>query len=90
VHGDLFLQDVFQENIIPYLIQIMRDSEFRVRKEASYAIFNAILGGSEAQIGYIEHAHAPLSCLIVCSDLMLLTGPWCNKGASNLSVTFSL
>lgn len=44
------LQAVIDANIFPTLIDILRNAEFKTRKEAAWAITNATSGGTHAQI----------------------------------------
>lgn len=44
------LQAVIDANIFPTLIEILRQAEFKTRKEAAWAITNATSGGTHAQI----------------------------------------
>lgn len=43
-------QAVIDANIFPALIEILRQAEFKTRKEAAWAITNATSGGSHDQI----------------------------------------
>lgn len=43
-------QAVIDANIFPALIEILRQAEFKTRKEAAWAITNATSGGTHAQI----------------------------------------
>ena len=52
-------QAVIDSNLVPSLIHAMSvTSELRVRKEATWAIANATMGGTPEQIRYANH---PLS-----------------------------
>lgn len=44
------LQAVLDASIFPTLIDILKQAEFKTRKEAAWAITNATSGGSHAQI----------------------------------------
>lgn len=48
----LLFQAVIDANIFPALIEILRQAEFKTRKEAAWAITNATSGGSHDQIRY--------------------------------------
>lgn len=42
-------------NIIPALIDVMGKADFKTRKEAAWAIVNAVSGGSQEQIRFLVH-----------------------------------
>ncbi len=46
----IVLQAVLDANIIPPLLRILTDGDFKTRKEAAWAISNATSGGSDLQI----------------------------------------
>ena len=45
-----YRQAVIEAGIIPHLVDILQNSEFKTRKEAAWAISNATSGGSPEQI----------------------------------------
>lgn len=56
-------QAVLDAHIFPVLIHIMATAEFKIRKEAAWAITNAAFGGTPEQIRYLVEQ--------VCSRLIL-------------------
>lgn len=46
----LTAQAVIDANIIPPLLRILTDGEFKTRKEAAWAVSNGTSGGTDAQI----------------------------------------
>jgi importin subunit alpha-6/7 len=51
-----FLQFVIDAGIIPILIDILANADFKTRKEAAWAITNALSGGTPEQIQYVAFA----------------------------------
>lgn len=47
------IQAVLDANVIPVLLQLLRNGEWEVRKEACWAISNATSGGSNDQIAFL-------------------------------------
>ena len=57
------LQAVIDANIIPALIDVMGRAEFKTRKEAAWAITNAVSGGSADQIRFlVDQGRIPPLC----------------------------
>lgn len=56
------LQTVIDAHIFPTLIEILRQAEFKTRKEAAWAITNATSGGTHEQIRYFFVGHI-FNCL---------------------------
>jgi len=63
-------QAVIDANIIPALIDIMGRAEFKTRKEAAWAITNAVSGGSAEQIRFLvdQGCIPPLCNLLTVMD----------------------
>ena len=40
-------------NIIPPLVQLLQSAEFDIKKETTWAIYNAPFGGTHEQIKYV-------------------------------------
>lgn len=66
----LFEQAVIDAGIFPVLIDILAKAEFKIRKEAAWAITNATSGGAPEQIRYIvvEGCIPPLCNLLTVMD----------------------
>lgn len=64
------IECVKDANIIPSLVDILRNAEFDIKKEAAWAISNATCGGSEDQIRYLvqQAVTAPLCDLFKAPD----------------------
>lgn len=64
------VQAVINNNIIPPLLQLVSNAEFEIRKEAAWAVSNAITSGNPQQINYlVEHGCIrPLCDLLTGSD----------------------
>jgi len=63
-------QAVIDANIIPALIDVMGRAEFKTRKEAAWAITNAVSGGSADQIRFLvdQGCIPPLCNLLTVMD----------------------
>ena len=63
-------QAVIDANIIPALIDVMGRAEFKTRKEAAWAITNAVSGGSSDQIRFLvdQGCIPPLCNLLTVMD----------------------
>ena len=46
------MQAVISANIFPPLLLLLSNAEFKIKKEAAWAVSNAIASGSEEQIRY--------------------------------------
>ena len=68
--GCLYVQSVIDANIIPALIDVMGRAEFKTRKEAAWAITNAVSGGSADQIRFLvdQGCIPPLCNLLTVMD----------------------
>ena len=66
----LCFQSVIDANIIPALIDVMGRAEFKTRKEAAWAITNAVSGGSADQIRFLvdQGCIPPLCNLLTVMD----------------------
>lgn len=66
----MFEQAVIDAGIFPILIEILAKAEFKIRKEAAWAITNATSGGAPEQIRYIvvEGCIPPLCNLLTVMD----------------------
>ncbi|KAG0374635.1 Importin alpha subunit (Karyopherin alpha subunit) (Serine-rich RNA polymerase I suppressor protein), partial [Mortierella sp. AD032] len=66
------IQDVIDANIIPPLINILQNADFKTKKEACWAISNATSGGLNKpdQIRYLvtQGCIKPLCDILICMD----------------------
>ena len=58
------LQAVIEAGIIAPLVHLLQNAEFEIKKEAAWAISNAISGGTHEQIKYIFFAIIILCVLL--------------------------
>ncbi|KAF3584553.1 hypothetical protein F2Q69_00032338 [Brassica cretica] len=68
------IQAVFDADICPALVNLLRNSEFDVKYEAAWAICNAIAGGSYKQILFLvkQDCIKPLCDILTSSDTQLV------------------
>ena len=48
----MYIQALLDSAVLPILLDIMNTAEFKIRKEAVWAVCNAISGGTPEQIGF--------------------------------------
>ncbi|KAA3455599.1 importin subunit alpha-4-like [Gossypium australe] len=77
-------QAVIEANIISPLVHLLQHAELEIKKEAAWAIFNAISIGSHEQIQYLvkQGCMKPLCDLLACSDPRIVT--LCLEGLDNI------
>ena len=70
----MYVQAVIDANIIPTLIDVMGKAEFKTRKEAAWAITNAVSGGSPEQIRFLvdQGCIPPLCNLLTVMDAKIV------------------
>jgi len=71
---EILLQTVFDANMFPVLIDIMKASDFKTRKEAAWALVNATSGGSPDQIRYLVNQGCipPLCDFLTAQDAKIV------------------
>ncbi len=60
------IQAVLDANLIPPLLKILEDGDFKTRKEAAWAISNATSGGSDTQIKCV---YCSVVCVFHCASV---------------------
>lgn len=63
------IQEVIDQNVFPSLLEILKTGEYDTKKEAAWAVSNAVSGGSEAQVDFL----VGMGCVAPLCDLLEFT-----------------